>query len=323
MAAPILAQPAQRLSDIDDLFSAPSPAIGIPASKENQPVAPGAIPAAGPAPGIYYDIPASEYHQWEAISSTLLKKYAANPSTARTPYVPGDDANVGSGIHAYSLQGHEGLNAECFFLPESCGGKSAKAIAEREMYAASNPGKALLPAYYGSPAPGLPIMKVLEGVDESLFAHPKISTVMENSRKEVSLVWIDPGSGMKCKARLDIWDGSIIWDLKKVRKIGGLKWEMDSGLMYRIQAAHYLNGAEACGLKPVAFGFIACEAFPPFEVRPFYSDPDKTELAQFEVKRLIGLVKQSMENDYWPNFPPPPGLMNWSDLEPDSTIELL
>jgi hypothetical protein len=274
-----------------------------------------------PAPGIYYDIPAHVYHSWPAIGSTLLKRYAANPSTAREPYIPGDDANVGTGIHSYSLQGQDGLDAECFILPISCEGKSGKATAERAEYQEANPGKVLLPPTYGPEK--IHISKVLTGVDNSLRAHPKVGPILERSQKEVSLVWIDPDSGLACKARLDILDGKIIWDLKKCRKISGLKWEMDGGLNYRLQSGHYLNGAEECGLDPVAFGFIACEAFPPYEVRAFYSDPDKTETAQAEVKRLIGLVKQSVCEDYWPNFPPPVGLYDWNELTPDDLIEII
>jgi hypothetical protein len=274
-----------------------------------------------PAPGIYYGVAASDYHSWPAISSTLIKRYASNPSTAREPYIPGDDANVGTGIHCWSLQGQAGLDTECIFGPKF--GKSEKDLAAKATLIKAHPTKTVLPAFYGSPAPGLPTMDVLTGVDTALRAHPKIGPVMDRSQKEVSLVWIDPDSQLTCKARLDILDGRILWDLKKTRKISGLKWEMDGGLNYRLQAGHYLNGAEACDLDPVAFGFIACEAFPPYEVRAFYSDPEKTETAQAEVKRLIGLIKQSVCEDYWPNFPAPPGVYDWNDLTPDDTIEII
>ena len=297
------------MNELDDLFGM-MPAV---ATKSH--------PVKELPPGVYYDLPAHEYHSLPYISSTLIKRYAANTSTAREPYTPGDDANVGSGIHCWSLQGQAGLDAECILGPKF--GKSAADVAEKAAIIKANPTKSILPAFYGSPAPGLPIMDVLRGVDASLRAHPKVGPILERSRKEVSLIWVDPDSECKMKARLDILDGRILWDLKKCRKISGLKWEMDGGLNYRLQAALYLDAAEACGLDPVAFGFIACEAFPPYEVRPFYSDPDKTETARAEVKRLIGLIKQSVCEDYWPNFPPPPGIYDWNDLTPDDTIELI
>lgn len=276
-------------------------------------------PVECPPPGIYYNVPAAEYHAWPVISSTLLKAYAELPSMARTPYKPGDDANVGSGIHAYSLQGQAGLEAECIFGPKF--GKGEKDLAAKAALEAEHPTKTILPAFYGSPAPGLPIMEVLQGVDDSLRAHPKIGPVLQNSQKEVSLVWVDETSGCTCKARLDIWDGSIIWDLKKCRSIAGFQWQMKD-LHYDIQAGLYTEGAVACGLPAVAFGFIPCEAFSPFQVSCGYVEPEKLEMARADACRLVGLVKESQMNDYWPNFPPPAHIQSWNDLVPDDLVNI-
>jgi len=283
------------------------------------PVAKPAPVAECPAPGVYYGVPAATYHSWPAISSTLLKAYASLPSTARTPFVPGDDANVGTGIHSYCLQDQDGLDAECFILPISCEGKSAKATAERAEYQEAHPGKVLLPPVYGPEK--IHISKVITGVDNSLSAHPKIGPVLRNSQKEVSLVWVDEDSGCTCKARLDIWDGSIIWDLKKCRSISGFQWQIKD-LGYTIQAGHYLNGAIACGLPAVAFGFIPCEAFPPYQVACGYVDPEKMEKERASARRVIGLVKQSQLTGNWPNFPIPAHIYDLNDIQPDDLVQL-
>lgn len=294
--------------NIDDLFGSAPPPIKVKL-------------VVCPPPGIYYDVPAVVYHSWPAISSSFLKSYVENPSTSREPFKPGDDANVGSGIHAYSLQGEKGLLTECLVAPSSCAGKSAAALKEKDELIKANPDKTILPPFYGSPAPGLPVMDVLRGVDNSLQTHPKIGPVLKNSQKEVSLIWIDEDSGCICKARLDIWDGRIIWDLKKARSISGFPWQMKD-LHYDIQAGFYTEGAIACGLPVVAFGFIPCEAFPPYQVQCGYLDPDKLEAARGEARRLVGLVKESHMNDYWPNFPPPVHIMSWGELTPDDLVQI-
>lgn len=270
-----------------------------------------------PPPGVYYDIPASEYHKWPAISSSLLKAYASLPSTARIPYVAGDDANMGSAIHAFSLQGQAGLDEECFILPMSCEGKSKAAIAEREYHQELHPKKVLIPPVYGPEK--IPAMDVLRGVDGSLHAHPKIGPVIRESRKEVSLVWIDEGTDCTCKARLDIWDGQIVWDVKKCRSINSFQWQIKD-LFYLTQAGHYFNGAAACGLNPVAFGFIPCEAFPPYQVACGYVDPEKLEIERENARRIIGLVKQSQITGVWPNFPIPAHIYNLDDIKPDDLV---
>lgn len=270
-----------------------------------------------PAPGVYFDVPATIYHSWPAISSSLLKSYASLPSTARIPYVAGDDANIGSGIHAFSLQGQSGLDDECFILPMSCEGKSNSAVEEREKHQDLNPGKVLLPPVYGPKK--IPTMDVLQGVDDSLHAHLKIGPVIRESQKEVSLVWIDEVSECTCKARLDIWDGQIIWDLKKCRSINSFQWQIKD-LFYGLQAGHYFNGAVACGLNPVAFGFVPCEAFPPYQVACGYVDPEKLEIERENARRIIGLVKQSQMTGVWPNFPIPSHVYDLDDITPDDLV---
>ena len=268
-------------------------------------------------PGIYYNLPATEYHALPYISSTLLKRYAANPATARVPYKPGDDANVGTGIHSYSLQGLAGLDAECIFGPAF--GKGKADLAEKAELIKANPTKTVLPTFYGSPAPGLPIMDVLRGVDASLRAHPKVGPILEKPQKEVSLVWIDEDSGCTCKARLDVWDGKIIWDLKKCKAISGFQWQIKD-LRYDIQAGFYYEGAIACGLPAIAFGFIPCEAYPPYQVACGYVEPEKLEAARWNAKRLVGLVKQSKLTGYWPNFPIPEHIFDLNDIQPDDLM---
>jgi len=267
------------------------------------------------------DWPSWLYHSLPFISSTLLKGYAELPSTTRIPFVPGDDANMGSGIHAYTLLGKKGLDEECFFLPETCGGKGKAALAQREIYAARYPNKNLLPPFYGTEK--IPAMEVILGVDREFRAHPKTSLILANSEKELSLVWVDADSGCTCKARLDIWDATehIIWDIKKCRAIDAFPWQIKE-LFYGVQSGHYFNGAVACGLGPVAFGFLPCEAFPPYQVGCGYRDPDKLMEDSNEAIRLIGLVKESQITGKWPNFRPPGHIYSWADLKPDDTVNV-
>lgn len=282
-----------------------------------------------PPPGVYYNVPAHIYHRWGCIASTFLKGYASLPSTCREPWVPGDDGAVGSAIHAYSLQGAACLAEECFILPPECEGTSKAAKQLRAELEVCHPSKCLLPHRYGPGAAEkkVPIMEILDGVDASLHAHPKIGPVLKRAKKEVSLVWIDAGTGLTCKARLDIWDEECltIWDLKKTRK--GLKafsYQIND-LFYRLQAGHYFNGAVACGLNPVVFGFVPVEASPPYQVGCGYIQLEpinKLEEAAYDAQRMIGLLKESIASDYWPNFPPPGHIYSWEDMTPDDLVTI-
>lgn len=277
-----------------------------------------------PPPGVYHGIPALVYHSWDAVSSTLLKNYAALPSTALAPYVPSDDVNVGSGVHGFTLQGYTGLHTECAIMPADCEGTSQKAKDARIVFASVNPNKTLLPPFYGKDKDGekAKMMDVLMGVDKSYRSHPKTSEVLTGAQVEVSLVWVDIQSGCLCKARLDVFaSNNIIWDLKKTRDLDRFQWQIKE-LFYEIQAGHYFNGALACGLDPVAFGFLPCEATFPFRVGCGYLDPDKLAAAQVNAERLIGLVKQSKETNNWPNYQIPAGIMNLDDVNPNDLVTI-
>ncbi len=275
-----------------------------------------------PLPGVYEGVPAHIYHSWEAVSSTILKGYAELPAKAREPWQPTDDAAVGSGIHAYSLQGMMGLKEECVLATVRLG-RSVKDLEAKSRLAELNPGKTILPAFYGTPAPGQPIIDILKGVDKELHKHIKIGPVLRspNTKKELSIVWNDIDTGIRCKARLDIWDqdNKIIWDLKKTRSINGFKWQI-TDLHYDIQAGFYTEGACQAGLPAVGFGFIPIEAFPPYQVAIGLRNKDRLAEDRYEAKRLMSLLIESYQKDFWPTFPPPIEIYSWDQLTPDDLV---
>ena len=300
------------MNELDDLFGTK------PAEEPVTPVC--------PPPGVYQNISNHQYHSWPAISSTFVKGFASLPSTCRTPWVPGDDGNIGTAIHSYSLIGKDNFLDECLVLPPECEGISKSAKAARSEFEALNPTKTLLPHRYGTGTAEnkIPIMEVIDGVDKSLHTHPKVGPILKRSKKELSLIWVDEASGLTCKARLDIWDEDslTIFDLKKCRSIKGFPWQMRD-LNYFVQAGFYYNGAVACGLNPVAFGFIPVEAFPPYQVGCGYVQLDpinKLEEAAHDAKRLVGLLKESIANNYWPNFPPPGHIFSWEQMSADDLV---
>lgn len=272
-------------------------------------------------------MPAHIYHSIPAISSTLLKGYADLPATCRTPYVPKDDAAVGTAVHAFTLQGESALHEECAFMGPECLGKSKGAIAAREQFARDFPGKTYLPAEYG----GLEINEVIRKSHEALHAHPTVGEILRDSEKELSLFWIDPETGVLCKARLDIWSPKTrqVWDLKKTAKFDRFEWEVRN-LGYKIQGGWYKRGAHACGLDPLTFGLIPFEAEEPWRVDIGYlkdrpndmNDLGTLEDAQLEAQRLLGLVVESQLTGVWPNFRVPEHIYSLKDLTGDDLIKV-
>ena len=276
-----------------------------------------------PEPGVYYDVPAWEYHQWAAVSSTLLKGYATLPSTAKIPYEPADDAGVGSAIHAFTLQGQKALEEECFILPAECEGTSARAKALRAEYKELHRFKALVPHRYGTgPAESKrPIMEILKGVDTSFNTHLKTKEILANAKREVSLVWIDDLSGCLCKARIDALEDVFFWDIKKTQSIDKFTWQIKQ-LHYGVQLGHYLNGCIANGLPIVGAGFMPCEATGTYRVGCGLRESERLAADRTEAQRLVCLVKQSVMSGYWPNDRIPPHIWDLSQITSNDLVDI-
>lgn len=287
--------------------------------------APAAIvpPVVCPPPGVYFGVSAHEYHAWPAVSSTLLKNYAKLPATAREPFEPKDDAGVGSGVHAYTLQGQKGFDEECLILPIECEGTSAKARALRAEYEAAYPSKALLPYRYGKgPAVDKPfVMDVLRGVDQSYREHPKTREILANATFEVSLVWVDERSGCTCKARIDVLEDVFFWDVKKTLSFDKFPGQIKY-LFYGVQLGHYRKGLLANGFDIAGAGFLPCEAYPPYRVGCGLRDPDRLIEDTLESERLVGLVKQSQLSGWWPNFQVPQHCWDLDQIKPNDLVDV-
>jgi hypothetical protein len=269
-------------------------------------------------PGIYYDIPAATYHALPYVSSSFLKTFKDCPAAAKIKKNVTDDMNLGSGIHAYSLEGKDTFDAEFAIMFQSELNKNSKEYRERRAeFQDKNKGKIILPSHYLK----TPTMEIIKGVDESLRTHPLASRILKKGFKETTLIWDDPETGLRCKARLD-WhqDESTLVDLKKCADVAKFKSQI-CNFNYDIQAAHYINGALYNGMGPDTFIFIAVESEVPFAVKCGYLKQDWLEDAKEETKRLLGLVKECMASGNYPAYEIPKNIWSLSDLAPSDLLE--
>lgn len=268
-------------------------------------------------PGIHYNIQASIYHQLPYISSSFLKKFRVNPAAALIPTEPTDDMNLGSAIHAYSLEGPEAFAAEFAVMFESDLNKNTNAYKGlKAEFEAANIGKTILPAQFK----GVPTRDIICGVDASLKNHPLASQFLRSGNQEVTLIWDDPETGARCKARLDWHPGkSVLVDLKKTASVGKFARQIVD-LCYDVQGGHYANGSDACGLKPDTFIFVAVEAAPPYPVKCGFLNPDWLKWAQAEASRLISLVQECRKVGF-PNFQIPSHICSLNQLTPTDLLE--
>ena len=276
-----------------------------------------------PDPGVYQNIPASIYHSWEAVSSTFIKGFALNPFAAKNvPFKDTPSTILGSACHVFTLEGRDAFNKEYFVLedipcPEGQNPKGWKNTnlykEKKQIQELEADGRTVLTSEQG---------EKVRGVDRSLREHPTTSKMLNRGFNELSLVWIDESTGMKCKARLDDYFNGIPSDLKTCNDVEWFHRDIYR-MRYNLQGGHYFTGAEVCGLNPPYFCFLAAQTDETYPVRCGYIDPDKMTVAVAEVHRLLGLIRECQERDFWPNYRLPAEVHTLDQWEKISASALL
>lgn len=271
-----------------------------------------------PGPGIYAGVPANEYHSWPYVSSSYLKKLACNPFSAKQPTEVTAAMNIGSAVHAYTLEGEAAFLREFAIAPD-CDKRTAAGKKDFAEFQVANIGKTVLTV--GE-------FETVLACHQSLMDHPLSSLFLMESKgqPEVSLVWDDKETGLRCKARLDrLPDPSkkTVFDLKTcrdasrkgfMRNICGLNWD--------IQAGHYVNGATACGLEVDAWIFIGVQTSGTFQVIPAMLDEEWLKWGRFEANRLIRFEAECQQMGRWPNYEIPDGCASLLQITPHDLLEV-
>lgn len=112
-------------------------------------------------------------------------------------------------------------------------------------------------------------------IRENLHLNDTCENLFEGAEFEVTLIWIDEETDLKCKGRLDVNSKmrGFACDLKKT-KDANPKWIPKDVMKYNYnsQAAFYMDGAEKLGIGDFrAFVWIMVESTEPHYVIPYYT----------------------------------------------------
>lgn len=122
---------------------------------------------------------------------------------------------------------------------------------------------------------------------------------------EATLIWQEGETW--CRARVDwLADNATtpLYDLKTTGlSADPAQWQRNLVSTYCIQAAWYLRGARALGLKPREFTFIVAETEPPHGVSVMACAPSLLAYAEREIDRALALWRRCLANGQWPGYP--------------------
>jgi len=203
-----------------------------------------------PPDGVYRGVPSGEYFSWEAASNSRLSRFAKLPALAHVPMPDAPNLALGRAVHCAVLEPVE------FVVRYRVFGSSRSTKAEREQFGAEHV-TGLTPDSYDE----------VKAMAASVHRHPSASLLLAFGEAEVSLVWTDEETGLRCKARVD-WLGEIAAvDLKTTKDASPSGFARAvANYRYHVQQSHYLAGCEALGLPASDFVFVAVEKTEPYPV---------------------------------------------------------
>ena len=262
-------------------------------------------------PGAYHGVPEELYHSLPYVSSSYLKKFKDCPADALLPVEKTACMELGSALHSFILEGQDSFDKKFTFMFESDLNKNTKEYkAAAAEFADANSGMTILPSHTNK----VSTKEVLQNCHASIQAHPAAAKLLSaEGASEVTLIWDDPTTGLRCKARLDFFTEGVICDIKKTQDVKKFRNTLVT-FNYDIQAAWYLMGAQACGLAAVKFVFIAIEAEAPYKVATGVLSDRWDEYGRSETSRLLGLVKECQERQYFPAFEIPQNITSLDQI---------
>ena len=139
-------------------------------------------------------------------------------------------------------------------------------------------------------------------ISNNIKTHDTASLLIGGAVCEKELYWLDPETGVKCKCKPDIINGTVVADLKTASDISfrGIRNAIFS-YGYAVQAAMIREGMNAINMGEMSsFWLIVAEKTAPFTIATYKLSEDFIEFGLTEFRRLLGIYKECLEENIWP-----------------------
>lgn len=262
--------------------------------------------------GIYYDLSRCDYDAIEAVNFSTFKNarrsllHYRHSLTAR--HDPTDAMTLGTAVHLAVLEPTRYADEVVMW---DGGVRRSKAW---DAFQELNRGRLILTVSQERTA---------TEIGTAVRANRHAATILETGRAEVTLVWTDPATGTRCKARVDWVDPvrRIVADLKTARDIEPRAFGRSAHAMgYHLQLAWYAWGLLVLTGDQYAASIIAVESSPPCDVALYRVEGEALDVGTCECLELLSRVSAARVTNRWPGQCPEPlplMLPAWA-LEDDS-----
>jgi exodeoxyribonuclease VIII len=280
-----------------------------------------------PAPGLYEHVSFEEYLTWDCISNSRL--HAAEKSLLhykeQQPIEETASMRLGTFCHVGRLE-PSAVYRRYVVMPDLTAGllndegkpydspKATKAYKKRVAeFQERNADKLIIPQAEFDEMVG-----IVAALDRDERAHQWFTA---QGPVELSIVWDDPETGLRCKGRLDkLANGlQLIVDLKTSRDCQRFPAQIAERHYHR-QGAMYVDGLEVLTGEINQFGLVAVENNPPYGVMAAPLSKADLEQGRDEYRRYLRQIAKARESGIWPAYSSPPqwSLPAWAKRDPEA-----
>jgi len=141
----------------------------------------------------------------------------------------------------------------------------------------------------------------IEGMRDSVMAHPVAGPLFTGHRAEASVFWEEDGLALKC--RPDAWQPGKLIDLKTTRSADPNEFGRTSAdLGYHQSAAHYIDGVKVATGEELPFHFVLVEKTAPYFVSVVELDVEAVDLGRALNDRAKRIYRECAETGRWPGY---------------------
>ena len=265
-----------------------------------------------PEPGIHQDIPFEEYVEWDAVNNSSLTRAARSMAHYRyaPPQAETKALRFGKLCHSGALEPLL-IPKHYVVMPDLAEGirradgteyASPRATAEYKRRAAE-----FKEANADKEVVDQDTYDTMMGVVDALLAHERAREYLyAPDPSEVSIVWDDPETGIRCKGRIDRLQlrASRLSDLKTT--IDASQFERSVfRFAYHRQGAFYVDGMRVLTGEDFAFALVAVERDKPFGVRAAPLHSEALVEGRIEYRRLLRAIAQARQTGEWKGYEDP------------------
>jgi hypothetical protein len=280
-------------------------------------------------PGFYFDLPAEEYFAIEAVSNSRLSLLKRSPLHYKTGKFkePTKAMSIGSLTHAGVLEPLAIARRYCFMPNYSKHPSNRTKSGERSFSSSTDFVKKMESDFLELNHDKQVVteeeyMRVC-GVSIGLSQNPKARTLFTGGESEVSIVWDDPETGIRCKARVDYLSKQPVFaDLKTCADALDFEWSIGN-YDYHRQMAFYRRGLEVLIGGDFTAWIAAVETEAPYCNRVAPLGEDALRYGDKLVSELLTKLAGHIDSGEWPGYESPDEWILPEKFRRSEPVELL